>query len=125
MSPINKPKFAEQHLDVADHRHIWTWMAMTSRDDPESFVLLTGGNVKRLHALYGTPHWTSDGEQSWTHGWSVASHGLNFVITSGPHSTMFYVRTPTDGEDYLTDPRVAIGATDFLKSLLKQLKAIA
>ena len=117
-------KFSDQHMDVADHRQAWAWMTMTAREDPEGFVRLTGPNIKRLEDLYGPAHWKADGKQGWTSAWAVSDCGLTFVITAGPMSTMFYVRSPTDGEDYLSDPRVAVGIVEFLKSLLTQLKAL-
>lgn len=119
-----KARFSDQHLDVADHRQAWHWMTMTAREDPEGFVRLTGPNLKRLEALYGSPHWEGDGKRGWTSAWAAAHAGLSFVITASPTSTMFYVRAPTDGEDYLSDPRVAVGIVEFLKALMHQLKAL-
>lgn len=117
-----KHRFSDQHVDIADHKRVWHWMTATAREDTEGFIRLTGPNVERLKTLYGPPHWTSDGSQGWTQAWAVAISGLNFIVTSGPHGTMFYVRVPTDGEDYLADPRVAVGVIEFLRSLLKQLR---
>ena len=118
-------RFSDQHVDVADLRFAWHWMTMIARNDPEGFLQLTGPNLARLRRLYGQPTLKSDGRQGWTVGWSVATAGLLFVVTTGPDSTMFFVRVPTDGEDYLADPRVGVGAVNFLKTLLQQLKAVS
>lgn len=120
---MSRPKFSDQHLDIADHKTAWHWMTKTARFDAEGFVRLTGENVTRLHVLFGEPQWKSKGDQEWTHGWLLAMFGLNFVVTSGPTSTMYYVRVPTDGEDYLSDPRVGVGIVEFLSYMLKQLRA--
>lgn len=117
-----KVKFADNHLDIADHRTAWHWMSKTARADPEGFVRLTGDNIKRLESLFGEAQWRSKGESDWSHGWMVAMFGLTFVITSGGHGTMYFIRVPTDGEDYLADPRVGVGIVEFLNHMLKQLR---
>lgn len=99
-------------------------MVMTAREDPEGFIRLTGPNLKRLETLYGAAHWKGDEDQDWSQAWATTHAGLNFIITASPSSTMFYVRAPTDGEDYLSDARVAVGIVEFLKTLLQQLKAL-
>ena len=116
------PKTSEQHINIADHKTAWHWMTKTARSDTEGFVRLTGPNVDRLLALFGEPQWTSK-EKDWTHGWLLAMFGLNFVVTSGPTSTIYYIRVPTDGEDYLAHPRVGVGIVEFLVFMLKQLRA--
>ena len=122
---MNKPKFADQHVDVADHRHPWNWLQRTAREDQEGYIRLTGGNERRLRAVFGEPDWKNEAKEAsatWTTAWSVAEFGLNFIITTSPHSTFYYIRTPTDGDEYLGDARVGIGATEFLKSMLKRLR---
>lgn len=119
---MTRPKFSDQHLDIADHKTAWHWMNKTARSDAEGFIQLTGGNVNRLRALFGEPQLKPKEDREWTHGWVLAMFGLNFVVTSGPNSTMYYVRVPTDGEDYLTDPRVGVGIVEFLSFMLKQLR---
>lgn len=116
-----KKKFAN-HIDIADHKQVWVWMTILQEKDAEGFIRLTGGNLNRLQSIYGEAKWEVDDEEEWTHAWEVASNGLNFVITTGITSTIYYVRTPTTGEEYLLDPKVAIGIKDFMEHLLEKLK---
>lgn len=122
---MNKPRFADQHVDVADHRESWTWMQRMAREDQEGYIRLTGGNERRLRALFGEPDWKNESKEAtatWTMAWSVVEFGLTFMITTSPHSTFYYIRTPTGGDEYLDNHRVGVGATEFLKRMLKRLR---
>ncbi len=122
---MNKPKFADQHVDVADHRQAWHWMNRTALEDAEGYIRLTGPNTQRLRALLGEPDWKHDAKDSattWSEAWAVADFGLNFVVTASSESTIYYIRVPTDGDEYLADPRVGVGAVEFLKDMLKKLR---
>lgn len=119
---MSTPKTTDQHINIADHKTAWHWMTKTARSDVEGFVRLTGPNADRLTILLGDPHWKPEGKE-WTHGWMVPMFGLNFVVTTGKDSTIYYIRVPTDGEDYLTQPRVGVGIVEFLGFMLKQLRA--
>lgn len=113
---------ADKHLDIADHKTAWHWLDKTARADPEGFVRLTGDNTKRLKVLFGDSQWKATEGKDWTDGWLIAKFGLNFFITTGKHSTKYYIRVPTDGEDYLADPRVGVGIVEFLTEMLRQLR---
>lgn len=122
---MSKPKFADQHVDVADHSLAWHWMNRTAKEDAEGYIRLTGGNLRRLRALLGEPDWKYDGKDpnpSWLEAWAVADFGLNFIVTTSDHSTIYYIRVPTDGDEYLADARVGVGANEFLKDMLKKLR---
>lgn len=122
---MSKPKFADQHVDVADHRMAWHWMNQTRRGDLEGYVRLTGGNRHRLRALFGQPDWKNEGKDpaaTWKEAWAVADFGLNFIVTTSDISTVYYIRVPTDTDEYLADNRVGVGTTEFLKDMLKKLR---
>jgi hypothetical protein len=112
---------SEQQIEVGDHLVAWRWLKEKARIDPEGFLRLVGPNAKRFERLWGAPHWTSDGGKGWTHAWAISRHNLNWMILSGPDSTIYRLRVPSDGEDFLADPRVGIGATAMLSELLDTL----
>lgn len=120
-SNSSSKKFSN-HMDIADHKQVWIWLTMLQEKDPEGFVRLTGENLNRLQSIFGKAKWNVDDEPEWTHAWEITSNGLNFVITTGKKSTIYYVRTPTMGEEYISDPRIAVGIKEFMGHILEKLK---
>lgn len=111
----------DELVDIADHPAVWRWMRDLARRDPEGFSRLSGPNLSRLQHLYGRPEWESSGDKAWTHAWGVHDHHLSWVIQSGPESTWIKLRVPAGtSHDYLSDPRVGVGATAFLQTLLRR-----
>lgn len=123
MSQAEQTLPSEQQIEVGDHVVAWRWMKEKARNDPDGFLRLAGPNVRRLEKILGKAQWRSSGERGWTHAWAVARHGLNWMILSGPESTIYRLRVPSDGEDYLQDRRVGIGAVAMLSELLDALSS--
>lgn len=112
---------ADQQVDVADHPVAWRWLLDCARSDPDGFVRLTGGNVKRLTVLLGKADWKNPSRKAWSHAWRVQRHGLTWVIYSGRNSTVFKVVVPDDPQGYLSDPRVGMGMSNTLSDILSAL----
>lgn len=110
----------ENQIDIGDHTIAWRWMVETARKDPEGYLRLTGGNIGRFRNMYGHPHWTSDGKK-WSCGWGAHMHGLDWIILAGDDQTIYRIRVPVDGENYLADSRVGAGISRGLADILKQL----
>lgn len=115
----------EQQIEVGDHLVAWRWLTEKARIDPEGFVRLVGPNRERFTRLWGPAHWTSDGARGWTHAWAISRNSLNWMILTGPDSTFYRLRVPSDGEDFLADPRVGVGATATLSELLDLLTGLS
>jgi hypothetical protein len=111
----------DQQVDIGDHPVAWRWMVETARKDPEGFLRLTGPNMTRFRDLYGEPQWTSDGKRGWKQGWGAHLHGLEWIILAGEKQTIYRIRVPVDGENYLSDQRVGVGITSALGDILRQL----
>lgn len=121
MSEYRNEMGNEQQIEIGDHMLAWRWMKEKARNDPEGFLRLIGPNKKRFTNLWGKAHWTSDGTKGWTHAWEIKQNSLSWMILTGPHSTYYRLRVPTDGEDFLKDPRVGVGVIATLSELLEYL----
>lgn len=114
-------KSSDQQVDIGDHPVAWRWMIETARKDPEGFLRLTGPNISRFKEMYGDPQWTNGEKKEWKEGWGVHMHGLEWIILAGEHQTIYRIRVPVDGENYLADHRVGVGITSALGDILLQL----
>ena len=115
---------SEQQIDIGDHPVAWRWMVEKARTDPEGFVRLVGPNYERMERLWGPAHWKADGARGWTHAWAIGRNSLNWMVLTGPDSTYYRLRVSSDGEDFLADPRVGVGATATLSEFLELLTGV-
>lgn len=106
---------ADVQIEVADHPLAWRWLRDRAAHDAEGFARFAGDNRRRLERIYGKPTWTNDGSKGWTSAWAVQKNSLNWVIYTGPGSTMFRVRSPGDPQTFLDDSRVGPGLVNALK----------
>ena len=111
----------EHQVDVIDHPAVALWMKETARKDPEGFMRLAGPNVRPFTRMWGKPDWKNAGEKGWTHGWGIYENNMHWLVLTGPKGTLFRLRMTTPGDSYLSDPRVGVGVTQYLSSLLKIL----
>lgn len=118
---MNEAPPSDAQVDVADHPMAARWLKETALNDPEGYLRLVRPNTRRLTVLYGAPTWKSDGKAGWDVAWTRLEEGLSWVILTGSGGTVFRLRVPSDGNDHLTDPRVGIGITRFLQSLLDRV----
>lgn len=111
----------DQQIDIGDHPIAWRWMVETARKDPEGYLRLVGSNLQRFKELYGNPQWNADGSKGWIQGWAVHLHGLDWIVLGNEQQTIYRIRVPADGDNYLSDPKVGVGITAALGDLLRQL----
>lgn len=111
----------DKQIDIGDHPVAYRWLKETAKSDPEGFLRLVGPNRRRLTKLYGSPHWTAEAGKGWSDAWELQRNGLNWMILTGPDDTIYRLRVPSDGEDYLADPRVGVGIVSTLSDLLDHL----
>lgn len=112
----------EKNIDVFEHKQVYLWLNNLAKEETEKFILLTGNNLKQLQSLMGKPSFTGDGKSGWTHAWTTTREGLNFIISASDKQTIYYLQTPVNYEEYLSDSKVGISIIEFLTQLLKDLR---
>lgn len=111
----------EHHVEVADHPQVMLWMKDMAKRDPQGFLRLAQDNTKIFRQWWGKETWTNDGSKGWTSGWALYENNLNWLVLTGVHGTIFRLRVSTRAEEYLSDPRVGVGVTQYLAQLMKAL----
>ncbi len=121
---ILKSRKDDQIIDCSDHPVVGLWMQKLMGRDLETYYLLVRNNSELFKRFLGKPWWEGECDDGWSFGWQISSSGFNWIILTGEQGTIYRIKVPLDGYEYLTDPRVGASMVNFLQKFSFDLQTI-
>lgn len=121
---VLKSRKEDQIIDCSDHPVVGLWIQKLMERDLESYSLLVRNNTELFKRFLGEPWWKGEQGDEWEFGWQLSSSGFNWIILTGNQGTIYRIRVPLGGYEYLTDPRVGAAMVNFLQKFSFDLQTI-